>query len=198
MAKQARALRTYDRVLDAAAEEFARYGYANTNLQRIADRIGLTKGALYGHFTNKEELATALTDQLADTTGTLLDDARKPSAPARDRLRALVLALGRLFQTDTRALAALRLEAEAAWAGAVPIPLLVHTHEVVLQLVDDTQREENLNSALQPRPLADLIVATVFGIVWTRYGARRGEPVDLVDAMWNALARTLDENTPPR
>ncbi|MGY1502788.1 TetR family transcriptional regulator [Streptomyces sp. QTS52] len=198
MAKQARALRTYDRVLDAAAEEFARYGYANTNLQRIADRIGLTKGALYGHFTNKEELATALTDQLAGTTGTLLDDARKPSAPVRNRLRALVLALGRLFQTDTRALAALRLEAEAAWAGAAPIPLLVHTHEVVLQLVDDTQREENLNSALQPRPLADLIVATVFGMIWTRYGARRGEPGDLVDAMWNALARTLDENTPPR
>ncbi len=69
MPKQARALRTYDRVLDAAAYEFARYGYTNANLQNIADRIRLTKGALYGHFANKEELAAALDHHLSATLG---------------------------------------------------------------------------------------------------------------------------------
>ena len=197
MAKQARAMRTYDRVLDAAAEEFARYGYANTNLQKIADRIGVTKGALYGHFASKEELAAALTDHLDGAMEALLTDATKPSTPTLNRLRALVLTLGRLFQTDARALAALRLAVEAAWADSVPIPLLVHTHGVVLQLVGETQEEEHLGTAVSPRPLADLIVAALFGVICTRYGGERAEPGDLVEAMWNALTHALGA-TPPR
>src|SRR5262245_30057634 len=114
MAKQARALRTYDRVLDAAAREFAQFGYAQANLQNIADRVGLTKGALYGHFTNKEELAAALTDHLWALTQPVLDDAETSAAPALERLGTLVVTLGELFQKDPRVHAALRLTVEQA------------------------------------------------------------------------------------
>ncbi|MET7609085.1 TetR family transcriptional regulator [Streptomyces avermitilis] len=191
MPKQARALRTYDRVLDAAAYEFARYGYTNANLQNIADRIRLTKGALYGHFANKEELAAALDHHLRATLGVLLTEARTSPHPALGRLRTLVLGLGRLFRTDVRALAALRLAAETARSNAKPIPLLTETHDLVLHLVRETQQEGHWDASISTRPLADLIVAALFGAFWTETDTGHSGSDGTVDTMWEALAQAL-------
>ncbi|MFJ6517957.1 TetR family transcriptional regulator [Streptomyces filamentosus] len=60
MVKQERARRTRERVLDAAAHEFAAHGYAHTTINGVAARLGMTKGALYGHFASKDLLAAAL------------------------------------------------------------------------------------------------------------------------------------------
>ncbi|MFO0551731.1 MAG: TetR/AcrR family transcriptional regulator [Polyangiaceae bacterium] len=44
------------RVLDAAREVFVAQGYAATTLDRIAERAGFTKGALFSRFSSKAEL----------------------------------------------------------------------------------------------------------------------------------------------
>ncbi|MFE9775093.1 TetR family transcriptional regulator [Streptomyces sp. NPDC005931] len=191
MAKQARALRTHDRVLDAAAYEFARFGYADTNLQRVADRIGLTKGALYGHFSSKEELAAALTDHLSRGVHALLDAARASSGPAAGRLEALVLELGALFGTDRRAQAALRLEVEAARAAGGVAPVLTGIQEVARHLVSEVQRAGLWDDTLPADPLADLIVAALFTAFWAGVDPDRNRPGPSVPAMWDILARTL-------
>ncbi|MFJ8885213.1 TetR family transcriptional regulator [Streptomyces sp. NPDC102402] len=199
MPKQARALQTYDRVLDAAAHEFARYGYANANLQNIADRIRLTKGALYGHFATKEDLASALDDHLSSALGNLLTGVRDSPDPAPDRLRTLVLGLGRLFGTDERALAALRLSAESARSAAAAMPLLTETHDLVLQLVRETQAAGRWKTSVPTKPLADLIVAALFGRFLTESGSRSGHDragLDAtVDAMWEVLTQALDDTS---
>ena len=41
---------------DIAIDCFARYGYHATSIDRIARAAGLTKGAVYYHFRDKEEL----------------------------------------------------------------------------------------------------------------------------------------------
>lgn len=43
-------------LMATAIDCFARYGYAGTSIDRIARAAGVTKGALYYHFTDKEEL----------------------------------------------------------------------------------------------------------------------------------------------
>ncbi|MDG4861263.1 ScbR family autoregulator-binding transcription factor [Streptomyces sp. T-3] len=55
--KQDRALRTRAQLVRAAAEVFAESGFAGASVARIADRAGLTLGAMYFHFKNKEALA---------------------------------------------------------------------------------------------------------------------------------------------
>ncbi len=42
-----------------AIDCFARYGYQGTSIERIASAAGVTKGALYYHFRDKEELLFA-------------------------------------------------------------------------------------------------------------------------------------------
>lgn len=52
-----------ERLLDAAFLEFGERGYAATSLQAIADRAGLTKGAIYWSFRDKQELLLALLEE---------------------------------------------------------------------------------------------------------------------------------------
>ncbi|WP_308346502.1 ScbR family autoregulator-binding transcription factor [Streptomyces sp. ISL-66] len=55
--KQERAERTRAALIEAASEEFAEQGFAGTSVMKIADRAGVTLGAVYFHFRNKGELA---------------------------------------------------------------------------------------------------------------------------------------------
>ncbi|MFD5877018.1 ScbR family autoregulator-binding transcription factor [Streptomyces sp. NPDC060322] len=56
MARQERAVRTRQAILEAAAEVFDELGYEATTIAEILQRSGMTKGALYFHFASKQEL----------------------------------------------------------------------------------------------------------------------------------------------
>ncbi|MFB6556128.1 ScbR family autoregulator-binding transcription factor [Streptomyces sp. NPDC056405] len=65
MALQERAIRTRHSILVAAASVFADVGYEAATISEILHRADVTKGALYFHFSSKEELAQAvLSDQV--------------------------------------------------------------------------------------------------------------------------------------
>ncbi len=44
------------RIIEAASAEFAENGFRNTTMDDVADRIGVSKGAVYQYFPSKEEL----------------------------------------------------------------------------------------------------------------------------------------------
>lgn len=49
--------RTKSHIIETVAPIFNRNGYSAMSLSKITTATGLTKGAIYGHFENKEELA---------------------------------------------------------------------------------------------------------------------------------------------
>lgn len=51
---------TRERILDVALELFTEQGYDGTSLREIAERLGVTKAALYYHFESKEDILLAL------------------------------------------------------------------------------------------------------------------------------------------
>ncbi|GCE38811.1 transcriptional regulator, TetR family [Rhodococcus wratislaviensis] len=63
MATQKRAEVTRRALLHAAAEVFTRRGYAETKLSEVLTQARVTKGALYFHYTSKEELARAVIEE---------------------------------------------------------------------------------------------------------------------------------------
>ncbi|MEU9121702.1 ScbR family autoregulator-binding transcription factor [Streptomyces sp. NPDC048506] len=69
MAKQERAIRTRRACLEAAAEIFNEYGYEAATIATIIERAQLTRGALYFHFTSKEELARGVLAEAITTEG---------------------------------------------------------------------------------------------------------------------------------
>ncbi|OLT35738.1 hypothetical protein BJF79_31985 [Actinomadura sp. CNU-125] len=61
--RQQRAWRTRGRVLAAAAQVFAEYGYASATTDRVAARAGVSIGSLYQYFPNKDAILLALTEE---------------------------------------------------------------------------------------------------------------------------------------
>jgi AcrR family transcriptional regulator len=57
---------TRERILDVALELFNEQGYEKTSLREIAERLGVTKAALYYHFERKEDLLLELHLRLHD------------------------------------------------------------------------------------------------------------------------------------
>jgi len=57
---------TRQRIQEVARELFVAKGVASTSLQDIADRLGITKPALYYHFASREELVRSIVAPLID------------------------------------------------------------------------------------------------------------------------------------
>jgi AcrR family transcriptional regulator len=51
---------TRERILDVALELFTKQGYDKTSLRDIAERLGITKAALYYHFERKQDILLEL------------------------------------------------------------------------------------------------------------------------------------------
>jgi AcrR family transcriptional regulator len=76
--------RTRQRLLAEAQRLFRERGYAATSLEQIAEAAEVTKGAIYGHFTSKEDLMLSALEAAPepDYSATLGDESR----PLRERL----------------------------------------------------------------------------------------------------------------
>ena len=60
------AQKTRDRILANALILFARKGYEHTTFTDIAERMKMTKGAVYWHFESKQSLLIALVDEMLE------------------------------------------------------------------------------------------------------------------------------------
>jgi AcrR family transcriptional regulator len=65
---------TRARIRQVALELFAARGFEKTSLREIADRLGVTKAALYYHFPSKDALLESQVAPLLDEVDALLDD----------------------------------------------------------------------------------------------------------------------------
>lgn len=90
------ALQTRDDLMAAALDIFYRRGVSRASLQEIASAAGVTRGALYWHFKNKEDLFDALFQQVFSKLSEQLRHDIDTSSP--DALHNLMQALNQMFQ----------------------------------------------------------------------------------------------------
>ena len=64
---------TRDRILEVALDLFIEQGYDKTSLREIAERVGVTKAALYYHFASKEEIFRTLIEPILTITEPLAE-----------------------------------------------------------------------------------------------------------------------------
>ncbi|MEU5218120.1 ScbR family autoregulator-binding transcription factor [Streptomyces sp. NPDC020807] len=110
MAQQARAIRTRQAILEAAAAVFADRGYERATVGEILVRAGVTKGALYFHFASKEDLA------LGVLAAQMLDEPLPPHPLKLQELvdQGLILAYRIQHEPVVRASVALALDTGAS------------------------------------------------------------------------------------
>jgi AcrR family transcriptional regulator len=64
--RQLQGEQTRQRIIEAAAQLFVRKGFYGTSIADLAQAVGLTKGALYHHFENKDAIFFAVIETVRD------------------------------------------------------------------------------------------------------------------------------------
>ncbi|MEO3755849.1 ScbR family autoregulator-binding transcription factor [Streptomyces sp. B6B3] len=104
--RQERAVRTRERIIRAAAEVFDESGFSGGSISKIVNRAGTTMGAMYHHFSSKEDVARAvMAEQDAD-----LDF--PPGEDGLQRLLDISMELARQLRTSVLFRAGVRLAVE--------------------------------------------------------------------------------------
>ena len=85
-----KAARTRKLILEKAAPLFNKKGFEGTSLADLEEVTGLTKGALYGNFHDKETLAGEAFAYSVTTVKTLVSETLKPFSTNKEKLFALL------------------------------------------------------------------------------------------------------------
>lgn len=98
LGKKEQSEQTRARILDAAITLFAKRGFASTSTHELARAIGMTPGALYWHFADKEALLVAALDELRRRMFVVLARAeeRAGAQSAADAIGVLVARVARV------------------------------------------------------------------------------------------------------
>lgn len=104
---------TRARIHEVALEVFAEHGYERATMLQIADRLGVTRPALYYHYRSKEDILASVHDELATSVDALLAWANERPATRAVR-RELLQRLNELMSGPWRAFSRFAQANEAA------------------------------------------------------------------------------------
>lgn len=79
-------------LINSAIGLFARSGVSGTALNAVAEHAGLSRGAVHGNFTDKDELAAVVIQTIAGDLGAILTEALNAPASTRERLATYITA----------------------------------------------------------------------------------------------------------
>src|SRR5215471_4528452 len=80
---------TRARIQQVAIELFTEHGYEGTSLREIAERLDVTKAALYYHFKSKEDIVRSLVEDYSKQMDALIEWGRQQPSTAATRREIL-------------------------------------------------------------------------------------------------------------
>ncbi len=109
---------TVEKLLDVARRGFGEHGFAHTSTEEIVRASGVTRGALYYHFKNKEGLFKAVFDQLQREIAHRIEHAANQSPDPAVQLRLGCRAfLETALHTEVRRVVLIDAPAVLGWAA---------------------------------------------------------------------------------
>jgi AcrR family transcriptional regulator len=177
--------RTRAKLLQAALELVRERGYERTTLQAVAERAGMTSGAIYGNFKNRQDLFVAL----GETYWPAIKPTVGPEASFREKMRSLAEAT----------LAALPERRGAAVGRLTGMAHALGSEELRVEVQKVTARSYAAGAAwlagedpgdlpMPPFLLVAVIHALTEGLVFQRFATPELVPDEVFYAAFAALA----------
>lgn len=181
MKQELKSLQTKQKIKQAALSLFFEKGYSETKMSDIVDVTNLSKGAVYHHFSGKEEILKELmTEEMDKLTLYLKELTDKKEESAKERLLGLLDTL--LLDIHLNQLSRLN------WADKVPYGLLTtlrNTVNVLPQYLSDVITQGNQRGEFEcQHPLETASIFLMMIDVWL-------DPVIAEDS-WEYLSKKLD------
>ncbi|QXH34857.1 TetR/AcrR family transcriptional regulator [Pseudomonas muyukensis] len=176
-------------LLSTARQVFSEHGYVGTSMDDLTARAGLTRGALYHHFGDKQGLLVAVVAQIDDEVDQRLNSITDSADDAWDGFRRRCRAyLEMALERDIQRIV-LR-DARAVLGGASQAS---HQHCLAtMQRVVQRLVEEGVMLQAEPRALAALIYGSLAeAAVWIAQGddgdARLVQSLEALDLLLHGL-----------
>ena len=166
-----------DQVIEAARDQFWGHGYAGTSLDDLVAVTGLGRGSLYGAFGDKHTIFMRALDEYSTATmAAVRAELRDSAESAYDRLVGHIRSMARVNATDSKRRGCLTAKS-AAELGATDkavargVKRFLDTYRSELaETIAAAQREGHLDSAVNSRDLAALVLAILRGMEALRKG----------------------------
>jgi AcrR family transcriptional regulator len=176
-------------LLDSARELFTEKGYAGVAAEQIVERAGVTRGALYHHFSGKAGLFRAVLEELEDEVDRLVMDAPgEPSDPWPYVLGGFKAFLEACARPDVRQIMLVDGPSVLGWHEwhELDVRHALKAIEFALNVLVG----EGLIPAQPLRPLAQLLHGAV--IEAALFVASADSPEAAVEETWAALRHLLE------
>jgi AcrR family transcriptional regulator len=187
--KQERSVQTRAQILNAAADAFAARGFPSVTIQDVAQLTGMTKGAVYFHYANKESLAVAVTKSFYRKMHGIADGIADEGRSSLDALVEFLLRISIAFRDDTLIQAGARLQIERALITTpLPTPYQDVT-ELIIGWLEQARESGELGAEVAIDEVVQVLVSAVFGaqhISWVL-----SERADLVDRVHGIIRVVL-------
>lgn len=163
MAQQERARRTRAAIVEAAASEFARRGYAAASVNTILEGSNATKGAMYFHFQSKEDLARAVLNSALDKYVAITEKWKSSPLHPFDVIHGVIDDIARGFQNDVIVRAEFRLIVEPEFYSEVQSGGGRVWGMAGMELAQRAQESGDLNPEFGPEKFIRVLSASLAG-----------------------------------
>lgn len=191
-------------ILETAIRLFARDGYANLDLQVMADELGVGKGTLYRHFGSKEKLFLAAVDRVMRMLREHVDARIAGMDEPVERISQGIRAYLEFFHTRPEAVEML-IQERAQFKDRKRPTYFEHRdvnrprwRALYSQLI-----EEGRIRPLPPERIMDVIGDLLYGTMFVAYIAGRRRPPDevagdILDIVFNGILTDSERRRAPR
>ncbi len=162
--RQQRAVATRAAILEAAAHEFDEHGYVGASMDAVAERAGLTKGALYFHFGSKRDLAGAVITEQHEVSRRYGEAASARSTSPLESLMWMSQGLATQMVSEVVVSAGIRLSTEAATAEVARQNPYTDWMAVVAELMRQGIAAGEVDDAWDPEVLGRVVIPAYTGV----------------------------------
>ena len=156
-----------DRILSAAAPEFAQHGFAGARVERIAAAAGVNKQLLFHYFGSKTGLHRAALKSLLDRPAPAAQAAKAPA----ERLRDLATHLVATTESHPALVAILASSAGDADTVAIADEWLAKVKKQARQILQDGQQAGYVRDDAEIDAISEVVVGASLG--WAAAGDKR-------------------------
>lgn len=148
-------------VIRIAVEEFNARGYEATSMGALAERLGLSKSAIYHHIASKEEILVEATGKALEELRAVVDGALEASDDPVEQLRLLIAGTTRVlceYPAYVRLLLRLRGNTD------VELAIMERRRGITRALVDVVERAQ-VEGSLRTDLEAGVVARLIFGMI---------------------------------
>ncbi|WP_068187676.1 TetR/AcrR family transcriptional regulator [Mycobacterium sp. UM_CSW] len=185
---------TRDRLIAAAARQFAQLPYNLVSLDDILAEAELTKGAMYFHFSSKQALALTIIDELTQLTRSAVAELLERNMSGLETLIEFVFL--RAVQDTQYDLSRAGMRLLDALENTTPEPraLWKSRKDFVITLIEKAAREGDVIHQQDPADVAKMLIALWVGV---RRISNPDQPEDYLDNFKKAWILALPSFTNP-